>query len=68
MLALSGATNVVVGLLALSWPGVTVLVLAILFGVRTFLFGVGQIALALPLAHRRGWPARTTRAGPGRCA
>ena len=63
LLGLGGATNVVVGLLALSWPGVTVLVLAILFGVRTFLFGVGQIALALRLRHaggksldQRRWP------------
>jgi uncharacterized membrane protein HdeD (DUF308 family)/pimeloyl-ACP methyl ester carboxylesterase len=49
VLGLSGLTNVVVGVLALSWPGVTVLVVAILFGVRAVLFGVGQIALALRL-------------------
>jgi uncharacterized membrane protein HdeD (DUF308 family)/fermentation-respiration switch protein FrsA (DUF1100 family) len=64
VLGLSGVTNVVVGVLALSWPGVTVLVVAILFGVRTVLFGFGQIALALrlrrappgqALAERR-WP------------
>ena len=61
---LSGLTNVVAGLLALSWPGVTVLVLAILLGVRTVLFGFGQIALALRLrsappgevAVERQWP------------
>jgi uncharacterized membrane protein HdeD (DUF308 family)/alpha-beta hydrolase superfamily lysophospholipase len=64
VVGLSGATNVVVGALALSWPGVTVLVVAILLGVRTVLFGVGQIVLALrmrgappsePLAQKR-WP------------
>jgi len=49
VLALSGVTNVVVGVLALSWPGVTVLVLAVLFGIRTVLFGVGQVALGLRL-------------------
>jgi uncharacterized membrane protein HdeD (DUF308 family)/fermentation-respiration switch protein FrsA (DUF1100 family) len=64
VLGLSGVTNVVVGVLALSWPGVTVLVVAILFGVRTVLFGFGQIALALRLRRappgevvtQRRWP------------
>ncbi len=61
---MSGAANVVLGLLALAWPGVTALVVAILLGVRTFLYGVGQVMLALRL--RRGnaesarWP-RTAR-------
>jgi uncharacterized membrane protein HdeD (DUF308 family) len=64
VVALSGVTNVVVGVLALSWPGVTVLVLAVLLGVRTVLFGFGQVALGLrlrgappgePVAARR-WP------------
>ena len=64
VVGLSGITNVVVGGLALSWPGVTVLVVAVLFGIRTVLFGVGQIALAIrlrgarpgePVAQRR-WP------------
>ena len=67
VVALSGATNGVVGLLALSWPGVTVVVLAILFGIRTFLFGVGQIALALRLRggtdRTRGWPRTLRLAG-----
>src|SRR5207244_4549584 len=44
-----GVTTVVVGALVLSWPGVTVLVVAILFGVGTVVFGFGQIALALRL-------------------
>ncbi len=63
LVGLSGTANVVVGLLALAWPGVSVIVLAILFGIRTFLLGVAQIALAFrlrsasraPLAERR-WP------------
>jgi len=53
VVGLSGVTNVVVGVLALSWPGVTVLVLAILLGVRTVVFGFGQVALAL---RSRGTP------------
>jgi uncharacterized membrane protein HdeD (DUF308 family)/pimeloyl-ACP methyl ester carboxylesterase len=57
VVALSGVTNVAVGVLALTWPGVTVLVLAVLFGVRTVLFGFGQIALGLRL---RGVPPGET--------
>jgi uncharacterized membrane protein HdeD (DUF308 family) len=68
---LSGVTNVVVGVLALSWPGVTVLVLAVLFGVRTVLFGFGEIALALRLRGappgepviERAWVAAADRDG-----
>ena len=55
LLAVSGLTNAVVGVLALSWPGVTVLVLAVLFGVRTVTFGFGQIATGFRL---RGAPGR----------
>lgn len=42
--ALNALTSTVVGLLALAWPAVTVLVLAILLGIRTILFGFAQIA------------------------
>ena len=59
LLALSGLTNVIVGILALVWPAVTVLVLAVIFGVRTILFGIGQSALALKL---RQAPAATREA------
>jgi uncharacterized membrane protein HdeD (DUF308 family)/pimeloyl-ACP methyl ester carboxylesterase len=38
---------VVVGALAISWPAVTVLALAVMFGIRTFLFGCAQLAIAL---------------------
>ncbi len=57
--AVTGLTNVVVGGLALTWPVVTVLVLAVIFGVRTALFGVAQVALGLRL---RGAPAGSTPA------
>jgi uncharacterized membrane protein HdeD (DUF308 family) len=49
ILGISGVTNVVVGVLALSWPAATVLVLAVLFGLRTVVFGISQIALALKM-------------------
>jgi uncharacterized membrane protein HdeD (DUF308 family) len=70
IVGISGLTNVIVGVLALTWPAVTVLVLAAIFGVRTVLFGISQIALAfrlrstsvgalqpgVPPAQRRRWP------------
>jgi uncharacterized membrane protein HdeD (DUF308 family)/pimeloyl-ACP methyl ester carboxylesterase len=58
---LSGLTNVIVGVLAAAWPEVTVLALAVLFGVRTVLFGFGLVALALRL---RRSPASGLASGP----
>jgi uncharacterized membrane protein HdeD (DUF308 family) len=39
-LALAGAVNVVVGILALAWPEATVLVLSVVLGLQVLLFGV----------------------------
>ena len=44
-----GILSVVAGVLALAWPGATVLVLAILLGIRTLFFGLAEIAFALTL-------------------
>jgi uncharacterized membrane protein HdeD (DUF308 family) len=59
---LSGLARAIFGILALSWPDVTVLVLALLVGPAMILFGLGQIGAALRFrdrrqgrAHRR-WP------------
>src|SRR5690606_1643533 len=60
--ALSGITNGIFGVLALIWPDVTVLVLAIVFGVRTMLFGFAQIGLGL--SRLRG--SQPTDGPPGR--
>jgi uncharacterized membrane protein HdeD (DUF308 family)/pimeloyl-ACP methyl ester carboxylesterase len=60
---LSGVANLVLGVLALSWPELTVLALAVLFGVRTVLFGFGQIALGWRVRRSPGAPA-TRRAWP----
>ena len=38
-----GGASVVFGLLALAWPDVTVFVIAVVFGARTFMAGVRQI-------------------------
>src|SRR5689334_3350216 len=54
--ALSGLASVILGALALSWPDVTVLVIAMVFGARTVLFGLSQIVQALS--------DRDTGAGP----
>ncbi|MFF0911918.1 lipase family protein [Microbacterium enclense] len=39
-----GVTQVAFGVLSFTWPDVTVLVLALVFGVRTIVFGVGMVA------------------------
>lgn len=51
---LDGVFGIVAGVLALLWPGATVLVLAILFGVRILLRGLATISfgLALRRLHR----------------
>jgi uncharacterized membrane protein HdeD (DUF308 family)/acetyl esterase/lipase len=66
---LSGLSRVIFGVLALSWPDVTVLVVGLLVGPALMLFGFGQIATALRhREHRRGrthrrWPRRVRFAG-----
>lgn len=66
--ALSGLASVIFGVLALSWPDVTMLVIAVVFGARTVLFGRQCLVLAFshrdvgaargaerPLGRLRGW-------------
>jgi uncharacterized membrane protein HdeD (DUF308 family)/alpha-beta hydrolase superfamily lysophospholipase len=59
--ALSGVASVVFGVLALIWVDVTVLVLALLVGARTVLFGFAQIAAALRERRGRARPATSGR-------
>jgi uncharacterized membrane protein HdeD (DUF308 family) len=49
-LAVAGAVNVVIGLLALVWPAATVLVLSLLFGVQVLVFGGFLIGAAMLMA------------------
>ena len=60
IVGLGGLASVVVGLLVLSWPSVTVLVLAVIVGVGTAVFGFGQIGIALKL---RGAPSGSVEPG-----
>jgi uncharacterized membrane protein HdeD (DUF308 family) len=62
---LLGLATIVFGALALSWQDVTVLVIALLVGPRTVLFGIAQVARALgrrgpgagrPEGGTRRWP------------
>jgi uncharacterized membrane protein HdeD (DUF308 family) len=59
--AVAGAVDTVVGLTAIVWPGISVLALAVLLGVRTFLFGCAELTRAL-----RGRRAPTRSAPPRR--
>lgn len=48
-LLVGGALSVVVGVLALGWPGATVLVLGLLLGIRMLIFGISEIMFGLAL-------------------
>jgi uncharacterized membrane protein HdeD (DUF308 family) len=67
---LTGAASVIVGLLALSWPDKTVLVLGLLVGPSTVIFGLGQLLAVWrvylgrhPTAGRRSRPRWLQAAG-----
>jgi len=49
LLLVIGLVGVVVGIMAIVWPGITVLVLALLIGIRLIIFGIMQIAISLQL-------------------
>ncbi|WP_454728228.1 lipase family protein [Cellulosimicrobium protaetiae] len=58
-----GVASVVLGVLALAWPDVTVLVVAVVFGVRVVVLGVRLVVAGV---HRTRTQAGTARAvGPG---
>ena len=46
LLAVLGAVGVVVGVLAIAWPGITIWVLALLIGIRLLIFGIVQLAIS----------------------
>ena len=69
--ALSGATSVVLGGLALAWPDVTVLVVAVLVGIRVLVAGIRGVVAALRGTRWTGpsrphLPAADRRTPPGR--
>ena len=45
-LALAGAVNIVVGIIALAWPGVTIAVLSLVLGFQIIVFGAVLLAVA----------------------
>jgi len=53
--ALFGVISIIAGILALVWPGPTLVVLAILFGIELIVWGIYR--LASPMEHR-GMPGR----------
>jgi uncharacterized membrane protein HdeD (DUF308 family) len=62
-LLVGGAFSVIVGVLALAWPGATVLVLGLLLGIRMLIFGISEIMFGLAL--HKGSASFDTGGGPG---
>lgn len=62
---LGGAASAVFGLLALSWPSVTVLVVAVVFAFRLVSFGL-RLAWSAARTRTTGVPGRSDPAGPRR--
>jgi uncharacterized membrane protein HdeD (DUF308 family)/acetyl esterase/lipase len=58
---IGGGASVVFGVLALSWPDVTVFVVAVLFGVRTVLFGLSQLGSLVTAWRRPAVTGETSR-------
>ena len=60
-----GAASVVLGIVALAWPDVTILVVAVVFGVRLALFGLARIGDAIrgPQTDAAASPTRQGRLG-----
>lgn len=54
---LLGAVSVLTGLVALSWPRATILVLAIFLGIRVLMTGIAMIAFSLGLREINQLPA-----------
>lgn len=60
--AIFALADILLGLVALAWPDVTLLVIAGLFGARTLFFGLGRIWYALVVARAgRAMPAASAR-------
>lgn len=64
--ALAGAASVIFGVLALSWPDITVLILGLLVGPSTVIFGLGQLLAAGRVRAGRRPAGRDTAAARGR--
>lgn len=62
---IGGSASVAFGLLALSWPSVTVLVVAVVFGARLVLVGL-RLAWSVVRNRNGESPARTSPDAPGR--
>jgi uncharacterized membrane protein HdeD (DUF308 family) len=53
VLLLGGVLSIVAGVLTLVWPGITILALALLLGIRTVLLGIAEIGFAMFLRQVR---------------
>jgi uncharacterized membrane protein HdeD (DUF308 family) len=60
-----GLASVVLGVLALAWPDVTVLVVAVVFGVRVVVLGVRLVVAGVRRARAQAGPVRALSVGAG---
>jgi len=52
-LLVGGVISLVIGVMALFWPGATILALGILLGLRTLIFGISEVMYGLSLHAAR---------------
>jgi uncharacterized membrane protein HdeD (DUF308 family) len=57
--AFFGVVSIVAGLLSLAWPGPTLLVLAVLFGIELIVWGIYRLVGAITFGDAAGGGART---------
>lgn len=63
---LSGILSIVLGVLVLAWPGISILVAAVAFGVYLLITGIAQVVFAFSLHVSAGAEFCCSSAGPRR--
>jgi len=65
LVLLAGLISIAAGLMALAWPEATILVLAVLLGVRTLVFGITEVVFAMWLRGLRTGGGAAAEPGAG---
>ncbi|HVZ22211.1 MAG TPA: HdeD family acid-resistance protein [Vicinamibacterales bacterium] len=56
LLIIRGLVGIALGVLAMFWPGITLVILVGIFGVYAILDGLANLLLGFRSSHRRSWP------------